>query len=91
MKKLQPYILLLLLLPTQIYSQEYQEILRNIFFDAEYYLMEESYPDALVEYQKLYTRGYKDNANINYRMGICYLNLLWGNQQDDLIGMLLFW
>ena len=75
MKKLQTFILLLLLLPTQIYSQEYQEILRNIFFDAEYYLMEESYPDALVEYQKLYTRGYKDNANINYRMGICYLNL----------------
>lgn len=75
MKKLQPFILLLILLPVQIYSQEYQEILRNIFFDAEYYLMEESYPDALIEYQKLYTRGYKDNANINYRMGICYLNL----------------
>lgn len=75
MKKLQPFILLLILLPVEIYSQEYQEILRNIFFDAEYYLMEESYPDALIEYQKLYTRGYKDNANINYRMGICYLNL----------------
>lgn len=75
MKKLQPFIFLLLLLPSQIYSQEYQEILRNIFFDAEYYLMEESYSDALVEYQKLYTRGYKDNANINYRMGICYLNM----------------
>jgi outer membrane protein OmpA-like peptidoglycan-associated protein len=75
MKKLQPFMLLLFLVPAQIYSQEYQEILRNIFFDAEYYLMEESYPDALVEYQKLYTRGYKDNANINYRMGICYLSM----------------
>lgn len=75
MKKLQPFFLLLLLLPAQIYSQEYQEILRNIFFDAEYYLMEESYPDALAEYQKLYTRGYKENANINYRMGVCYLNM----------------
>jgi hypothetical protein len=75
MKKLQPFILLLLLLPAQIFSQEYEEILRNIFFDAEYFLMEESYPDALVEYQKLYTRGYKENANINYRMGICYLNM----------------
>ncbi len=75
MKKLQPLVLLLLLIPAQIYSQEYQEILRNIFFDAEYYLMEESYPDALVEYQKLYTRGYEDNANINYRMGVCYLNV----------------
>ena len=75
MKKLQPFLLLLLMLPAQIHSQEYQEVLRNIFFDAEYFFMEESYPDALVEYQKLYTRGYKDNANINYRMGICYLNM----------------
>ena len=75
MKNLQPFFLLLLLLPAQIYSQEYQEILRNIFFDAEYYLMEESYTDALVEYQKLYQRGYDENANINYRMGICYLNM----------------
>lgn len=57
------------------YTQESQEILRNIFLDAEFFLMEESHVDALVEYQKLYTRGYKDNANINYRMGICYLNI----------------
>ncbi len=57
------------------YSQEYQEILRNIFLDAEFFLLEESYVDALVEYQKLYDRGYNDNANINYRMGICYLNI----------------
>jgi outer membrane protein OmpA-like peptidoglycan-associated protein len=75
MKKLQLLLFLLFLLPVQIYSQEYVEILRNIFIDAEFYLMEESYPDALIEYQKLYTRGYEDNANINYRMGICYLNM----------------
>lgn len=75
MKKSIPFILLIFLLPAQIHSQEYQEILRNIFSDAEYFLMDESYPDALVEYQKLYQRGYKDNANINYRIGICYLNM----------------
>ncbi len=76
MKKLQPFILLLLcLLPPHAHAQEYQEILRNIFSDAEFFLMEESYPDALVEYQKLYTRGYADNANINYRIGICYLGI----------------
>ena len=28
-----------------------------------------------MEYDKLHKRGYKDNANINYRMGICYLNI----------------
>jgi outer membrane protein OmpA-like peptidoglycan-associated protein len=75
MKKLQAFMILLALLPFQISSQEYQEILRNIFLDAEYFFMEESYPDALIEYQKLYTRGYAENANINYRMGICYLNM----------------
>ncbi|MFC2081180.1 OmpA family protein, partial [Bacteroidota bacterium] len=58
-----------------IQAQEYQEILRDIFYEAEFWLVEESYPDALLEYQKLYTRGYENNANINYRIGICYLYL----------------
>ena len=52
MKKSIPFILLIFLLPAQIHSQEYQEILRNIFSDAEYFLMDESYPDALVEYHE---------------------------------------
>lgn len=57
------------------FSQEYQEILREIFLDAEFFLLDESYVDALTEYQKLYTRGYENNANINYRIGMCYLNI----------------
>ena len=56
-------------------AQEYQEILKDIFLDAEFFLMEEEYVDAVLEYDKLYKRGYKDNANINYRMGVCYLNI----------------
>ncbi len=75
MKKIQSTLLLLLLLPGILGAQEYQEILRDIFYEAEFWLMEESYPDALVEYQKLVPRGYADNANINYRIGICYLNI----------------
>ena len=57
------------------FSQEYQEVLKGIFLDAEYFLMDESYADALVEYQKLLPRGYENNANINYRIGVCYLNM----------------
>lgn len=57
------------------FSQEYQEVLKDIFLDAEYFLMDESYADALVEYQKLLPRGYENNANINYRIGVCYLNM----------------
>ena len=56
-------------------SQDYVEILRDIFLDAEFFLMDESYLDALAEYQKLYTRGYENSANINYRIGVCYLNI----------------
>jgi len=75
MKKIGPVLFLFLLLPGVTRAQEYQEVLRNIFYEGEYWLVEESYPDALAEYQKLYTRGYENNANINYRMGICYLNI----------------
>ena len=75
MKKLYSVFLLVFLLAGTTYTQEYQEILRDIFYDGEFFLVGESYTDALVEYQKLYTRGYSENANINYRMGVCYLNI----------------
>ncbi len=75
MKKVQPVLFILLILSGMIQAQEYLEILRDIFYEAEFWLVEESYPDALLEYQKLYTRGYENNANINYRIGICYLNI----------------
>ncbi|HEC41986.1 MAG TPA: hypothetical protein ENI20_04080 [Bacteroides sp.] len=72
MKKIQPVLFTFLFLSGIIQAQEYQKVLRDIFYEAEFWIMEESYPDALMEYQKLYTRGYENNANINYRMGICY-------------------
>ena len=75
MKKIKPVLILFLLLSCIAQAQEYQEVLRDIFYEAEFWLLEESYPHALAEYQKLYTRGYANNANINYRMGICYLNM----------------
>jgi len=75
MKKILTLFLTIILTSTFTFSQQYQEILREIFLDAEFFLLEESYVDALGEYQKLYTRGYENNANINYRMGICYLNI----------------
>lgn len=56
-------------------AQKYQEVLKDIFLDAEFFLMDESYTDALIEYQKLLPRGYENNANINYRIGVCYLNM----------------
>ncbi|MBN2522439.1 MAG: OmpA family protein [Bacteroidales bacterium] len=49
--------------------------LKEYFSDAEFFLTQEFYADALNDYLQVYRRGYKNNANINYRIGICYLNI----------------
>ena len=45
-----------------------------LFLDAEYFLMTEDYKEALSTYLQLY-RTYPENANINYRIGLCLLNI----------------
>ena len=75
MKKILTLIIVCFLVSFTSYPQKYQEVLKEIFLDAEFFLMDESYADALVEYQKLLPRGYENNANINYRIGVCYLNM----------------
>ena len=75
MKKLYAFVLIVLLLAGTAFTQEYKEILRDVFYEGEFFLIEESYIDALGEYQKLLTRGHANNANVNYRIGICYLNI----------------
>ena len=82
MKKLYSTVLFVLLLSGTSFQQEYKEILREIFYDGEFFLMEESYADALGEYQKLITRGHADNANVNYRIGVCYLNIPGGKEKS---------
>jgi len=66
---------LLILLTGIVHSQPVSEALKETFSDAEYFLVQEYYSDALAEYIKIYKRGFSDNANINYRIGICYLNI----------------
>ena len=47
---------------------------KRIFVDAEYFLLYEDYLDALPLYQELYN-AFPNNANIAYRLGLCYFNL----------------
>ena len=61
--------------------------LREYFLDAEFFLAQEEYADALFDYQELYNNGYSEVPNINYRIGICYLNL--PGQKDKAISYLL--
>ncbi len=57
------------------WTQKKDDNLKEYFLDAEYFLAEEQYVDALYDYMELYNAGYQDNANINYRIGICFLNI----------------
>lgn len=48
--------------------------LQDAFFEAEYFLLSEDYADALPYYQGIYA-AMPDNANIAFRIGLCYLNI----------------
>jgi tetratricopeptide (TPR) repeat protein len=56
-----------------VFSQENKE-LQDSFLEAEYFLMNEEYPDALTYYLPLYEK-LPDNANLAYCIGVCYLNI----------------
>jgi len=53
---------------------QYSKEIKRAFLDGEYFLAMEAYRDALEGYLKVY-KAAPDNANINYRVGLCYLNI----------------
>ncbi len=59
-----------------LFAQERtQAELKEFFYDAEFFFAQEEYVDAVYDYLELYNNGFSDNGNINYRIGICYLNI----------------
>ena len=56
-----------------VYAQESKE-LQEPFLEAEYFLMNEDYSDALALYLQLYEK-LPENANLAYCIGVCYLNI----------------
>jgi hypothetical protein len=46
---------------------------REMFLEAESYFLFEEYLDALPYYEPIH-KQYPDNDNINYKIGVCYLN-----------------
>ena len=48
---------------------------QDTFLEAEYFFMNEEYSDAITYYLQLYEK-LPDNANLAYRIGVCYLNIL---------------
>ena len=74
MKKITLAIIVVLLL-SFLNSIFGQTNIREDYIDAEFFLSEEDYKEALYSYLNVYNAGYQENANINYRIGICYLNI----------------
>lgn len=56
-----------------MYAQENKE-LQEPFLEAEYFMMNEDYSDALAYYLQLHEK-LPDNANLAYCIGVCYLNI----------------
>ena len=82
------FLVFALIVHISISAQEKEQVnLKEYFIDAEYFFAQEAYVDALYDYLEIYNNGYKDNANINYRIGICYLNI--PGQKDKSINYLL--
>lgn len=68
-------ISLMLFIPVSRGQEISKAELKEYFLDAEFFFAQEAYADALYEYLEMYNNGYQGNANINYRIGICYLNI----------------
>ncbi|HYW94385.1 MAG TPA: OmpA family protein [Bacteroidales bacterium] len=74
MKKLSFLLLLISIFPATLLRAQKDDA-RLDFYDGEFFLSEESYVDALLSFKKVYDAGYQDDANLNYRIGVCYLNI----------------
>lgn len=73
MRNLTVFLLFLMFFFTSAYSQEERE-LQELYSEAEYFLLNEDYYDALEIYLQLNAR-IPDNANIAHKVGRCYLNI----------------
>jgi tetratricopeptide (TPR) repeat protein len=56
-----------------VYAQEMRP-LQDVFLEAEYFFVTGEYMDALPYYLQLY-KELPENANLAYRIGVCYLNI----------------
>jgi outer membrane protein OmpA-like peptidoglycan-associated protein/tetratricopeptide (TPR) repeat protein len=67
-----PFLMLFILL--LVMAATGQDVKQD-FADGEFFLAMEEYEEALYTFSKVYNNGYQDNVNINYRIGICLLQI----------------
>jgi len=71
-KKLLLPLVLCIFTPYNLHAQGEPDY-RQIFLEAESYFLFEEYNEALPLYLKINNK-FPDNNNINYKVGVCYLN-----------------
>jgi len=49
--------------------------IKQDFTDGEFFLAAEDYEEALYTFTKVYNNNYQENANINFRVGMCLLQI----------------
>jgi len=69
MKRVFCFVIIIISLTS--FAQEETSI-KDMFWDAESYFYEKDYKEALMIYQNIYNADYQNNANINYRIGVCH-------------------
>jgi hypothetical protein len=70
-----------LLILSKVAFGQGEEKLKEIFVEAESYFLFEEYKDALPLYQRILQMD-PENYNINYKIGICYLNDVYQVQKS---------
>lgn len=73
MSKKHVCLVVTLLFSVAVFAQETKN-LQESFLEAEYFLLNEDYSDALNYYMQLYEK-LPDNSNLAYCIGVCYLNI----------------
>lgn len=68
------HIIILTIVATPIQLSAQSNLFKQTFTDAEYFFLMQDYQEALPLYQKLF-RMDSLNANVNFRLGQCYLNI----------------
>ncbi len=62
------------ILPINSFADISEKNFKKTFTDGNYFYYREDYKDALALFKQLY-KEHPDNANINYKIGNCYLNI----------------
>lgn len=73
MRKTAVCLIFTIILSITAFTQD-NKALQDSFLEAEYFLMNEDYNDALTFYLQLHEK-LPDNANIAFSIGVCYLNI----------------